>query len=106
MIQLASAITQFAANNKICPDGGSECVTGLPQPAASSANLQHLLQIVFASFAAVVVLVIVIAAFNIVIAQGDASKVARQREIIIYALVGLVVAISAEIIVSVVLGRL
>jgi len=105
MIQLIGSITQFAVNNKICPDGGTECVTGLPTPAASSANLQHLLQIVFAIFAAVVVLVIVIAAFNIVIAQGDSSKVAKQRSTIIYALVGLVVAISAEIIVGVVLGR-
>jgi len=99
----------FAVAQAVCGQDASGraifCNTGLPTAPASSANLQHLLQIVFAIFAAVVVLVIVIAAFNIVIAQGDSSKVAKQRSTIIYALVGLVVAISAEIIVGVVLGR-
>lgn len=106
---MAGIIKLFSAST-ICPgvpssDASSVCGTGLPTATASSANLQHLLQIVFGIFAAVVVLVIVIAAFNIVIAQGDSSKVAKARSTIIYALVGLVVAISAEVIVTVVLGR-
>ncbi len=62
-------------------------------------------KLVFGIFAVLAVLIIVIAAFNIVIAQGDPSKVAKQRGAIIYALVGLVLAISAEILVTAVLGR-
>lgn len=84
---------------------GTDCSTGLPTPDASSSNLQNFLQIIFAIFAVVAVLVIIIAAFNIVTAQGDPSKVAKQRGTIIYALVGLGVAISAEVIVTFVLGR-
>jgi len=103
-------LSQLAATGQaICGQNSNGtpifCDTGLPTATASSSNLQHLLQIVFGIFTAVVVLVIVIAAFNIVIAQGDSSKVAKQRGVIIYALVGLIVSISAEVIVSVVLGR-
>ena len=80
--------------------------TNLPQAVASSDNIKHLLQLVFGIFAVVAVLIIVIAAFNIVIAQGDSSKVAKQRGAIIYAFVGLALSLSAEIIVTSILGRI
>lgn len=79
--------------------------TNLPQAGASSANLQHLLQIVIGTLAAIAVLIIVIAGLNFVMAGGDPQKVAKARGTIIYALIGLVVAISAEAIVTFVLGN-
>src|SRR4051812_8862717 len=82
-----------------CPatEAGGDCNTGLPVVAATGATLQHIVQLVIGIFAAVTVLIIVIAALNMITAQGDPQKVVRARESMIYALVGLVVAISAEI---------
>lgn len=78
--------------------------TDLPRAGASSANLQHIIQIVLGIVAVVAVLIIVIAGLNFVVSQSDPQKVARARETIIYALVGLVVTILAEVIVTFVLG--
>ena len=80
--------------------------TNLPTAAASSDNLQNLLQIAFGILAAVAVLMIVIAGLSFVSAEGDPQKVAKARNTIIYALIGLVVAVIAEAIVTFVLGGL
>lgn len=80
--------------------------TNLPESPASANNLHNIIQIFLAIFAAVAVLIIVIAAFNLVLAGGDPSKVAKARSAIIYALVGLVLAVSAEVVVLFVLGLL
>lgn len=102
---MISLVATFAAANiKALCTAGNSCDTGLPTPAASSANLHILLQIIFGIFGAVTVLIIVIAALNFITADGDSAKVARARNTIIYALVGLVVALSAEVIVTFVLG--
>jgi hypothetical protein len=79
---------------------GSNFCTGLPQGTASGNNLQHFLQIVIATLAAIAVLIIVIAGLNLVVDGGDSQKVAKARSAIVYALVGLVVAVSAEAIVT------
>lgn len=100
---LRQFISQVAAGTSCTSDG---YCTDLPQATASSANLQHILQIIFGIFAVVAVLIIVIAALGIVTAGGDSAKVAKARGAIIYALVGLAVASVAEGIVSLVLGRL
>ena len=107
---LHALLGHVAAN---CPDGaqvqnidGTDYCTGLPQAAASSANVQNLLQIVFGVIAVIAVLIIVIAALNIVTAGGDSAKVAKARGAILYSLIGLVVAISAEVIVMFVAGKL
>lgn len=85
---------------------GTDCSTGFPNTSASGANLHHILQIVFAIFAVVAVLIVIIAAMGIVTAGGDPNKVAKERTNIIYALVGLIVALLAEVLVSTVLGWL
>lgn len=81
------------------------CNTGLPTPKASSANLQHGLQAVFATLAVVAVLFVVISGLKFVAAQGDPQAIAKARQTIIYAVIGLVICISAEAIVSLVLGK-
>jgi FtsH-binding integral membrane protein len=86
-------------------DPNSTFCTSLPQGVASSANLQHVLQIVIGTLAAAAVLIIVIAALNFVTANSDPQKVAKARSTIIYALVGLVIAVSAEAIVTFALGN-
>lgn len=80
--------------NKVDPSSGDGFV---------GTQLQNILSIFFGVMGAVAVLIIVIAAFQYVISAGDAGKVARAKDAIIYALVGLVVAIMAFAIVNFVL---
>lgn len=84
---------------------GVNYCTGLPTPGASSGNLQHLVQIVIGTLAAIAVLVIVIAGLKFITAQGDPQGTAKARDTIIYALVGLVIAVLAEAIVTFVIGK-
>ncbi len=101
----------FGAATSICPGDSpgaspsTDCSTSLPVTDATGATLQHAAQAVIGIFAVVAVLMIVIASLNIMLAQGDPQKVAKARETIIYALVGIVVAASAEVIVTFVLGQ-
>lgn len=81
------------------------CETGLPKVDASGAQLNQILTIVFGAFAALAVLMIVIAGLRFITAQGDAGEIAKARKTIIYAIAGLVVSLSAEAIVAFVLGK-
>lgn len=84
---------------------GTDCSTGLPQSGASSGNLQHLIQIALGILAVVAVLIIVLGALSFVTTEGDPQKVSKARETIVYALIGLVIVVSAEVIVTFVLGK-
>jgi TRAP-type C4-dicarboxylate transport system permease small subunit len=88
-----------------CPDGSDNCSTGLPTVSANSDALQLVLQIVFGIAAAVAVLYIVIGGFRYVISNGDPSGAAKARNTVIYAVVGLAVAVSAEALVTFVLAN-
>lgn len=81
-------------------------LTNLPEVAADKASLDNLLSIIFGVIAAVAVLIIVIQGIRFVLSSGDAQKAADARKGIIYALVGLAVALLAEAITQVVIGRL
>ncbi len=90
----------------VCPTGYSgSCDTGLPTISASNNELKLVLQSLFGIVAAITVLIIVIAGFRFVVSQGNSDNVSRARETIIYALVGLVVCLTAEAIVSFVLFK-
>ena len=84
----------------------TDCSTGLPKVGASSTNLQHILSITFGILAVVAVLFVIIAALKFVTASGDPQEVTKARNTIIYALVGLIIAISAEVFVAFVLNRI
>ncbi len=107
MISLLLPISNFGGPAGACSVlTGTDCTTGLPAVSASNSELGQILQIVFAVVGALAVLFVVIAGLRFVVAQGDPQDVARARSTIIYALVGLMVALAAEAIVSLVLGKL
>lgn len=85
---------------------GDTCKLNLPEVAASQDSVQTLLAVIFGVAAAIAILVIVIAGFNLVTGGGDPEKIARSKKTIIFALVGLAIALSAEFIVLTVLNRL
>lgn len=107
----------FAQFDKVqnCPNGESsafnpkqsgECLTNLPQVAAGESQLKTILAIVFAVAAAVALISLMIAAINFATAATDHEKIARSRQAIVFSLLGLVIALSAEAIVLTVVGKL
>jgi hypothetical protein len=109
MIAISSFLTHIADGASVSGNaclGGGDCSTGLPTAGATSANLAHLLAIVFAVLGVLAVIIIVTAGISYVESGGDPQGVSRAKATIIYALVGLVLAISAEAIVAFVLGGL
>jgi len=71
-----------------------------------SNTFQRGLQVAFALMGAIAVLIITIAALQYVISGGDPGKTAKAKDTILYAVIGLVVALSAYLIVTFVLDGL
>ncbi len=101
------AIWNFAATLD-CPTTSAVngIPTGLPTTCANNDSLQAVLGIVFGVIAAVAVLIIVIQGIKFMLSSGEPQKAADARKGIIYALVGLGVALSAEAVVRLVIGKL
>ena len=78
--------------------------TNLPTVTGSTIQLDQILAIVIATLAAVSVLFIVIGGLRMVLSEGNPEKVSTARSTIKFAVIGLVVAISAEALVSFVLN--
>jgi hypothetical protein len=78
----------------------------LPTAAADTTAIQTVLGIVFGIIGALALLMIVVSGLRYVLSAGDPQKTAQARNGIIYALVGLVIAITAEGIVHFLVGRL
>lgn len=95
-----------APNTSTPQPGTNPCDTGLPVVGAGSDQLKIILQIVFGVMAAAAVLIIVIAGLRFVISQGNPQETAKARNTIIYAAAGLLIALTAETIVSFVLTKL
>lgn len=74
--------------------------SGLPQTPANETSLRTILSVVFGIIGALAFLVIVISGLRYVLAGGDPQKAAKAKEGIVYALVGLAIAIGAQAIVS------
>lgn len=72
----------------------------LPQPPADPAALKDILGIVFSVIGALAVLMITVSGLRYTLAGGDEGKISKAKNGIAYALVGLLVAITAEAIVS------
>lgn len=89
-----------------CPDGSGVCDTGLPTVQASSANLQSALQIAFGVIGGIAVIMIMYGGLKFILAQGDPQSTVQARKTIVFSVVGLGIAISAEAIVSFALGKI
>jgi hypothetical protein len=77
--------------------------TNLPKPQAT--DLTDILNIALGIMGALAFLMLVIAGLRYTISQGDATRVADSKRMIIYTLVGLVVIALAATIVNFVLAR-
>ena len=68
-------------------------------------NIQNIVNLLFFVIGTIAVIVIIVGGIKFITADGDASKVKGARETIMYAVVGLVVAIMAYAIVFFVVDR-
>lgn len=100
---LLSRIRIIAAT---CADGGADPATGLPRVCATDSAVKAGLQLLFGVIAIVAVIYIIIAGIKLMVDQGDPQSVAKSRQSILFALFGLVIVLTAEVIVTFVLGRL
>lgn len=81
------------------------CETGLPPINADAGNVQTMLQLLFGIIAVIAVIIIVIAGIRFITESTNPQETAKARNAIIYAVIGLAIALSAQIIVTFVLNR-
>lgn len=95
-MQLLSLLSAFVNQNEV----------EIPQGGLTSHSVLSALQLVFGIAGAVTLLVITVAGIQYVMSMGDPQNTTRARNTIIYALVGLVICISAFSIVTFALNHL
>jgi hypothetical protein len=78
---------------------------GLPDPSTDN-TIETVLSFVFGLLAVICVIVIIIAGIQFVISGGEPQKVAKARQAILYAVIGLIVAVFSTVIVGFIAGRL
>lgn len=100
------SVLQVLADAGVQPGNGPGYRTGIPKVEFTAETVTTLLQITFAIVGAVALLIIVIAGLKYVTSQGDPQSTGQARNAIIYAAIGLVIALSAEIIVTFVVRSL
>ncbi len=81
-------------------------VGNIPKVEAGTSQIQSVLQIVFAVIGAIALIYIIMAGFKLMTSLGNPDATAKARQTILFAVIGLVVALSAELIISLLLGRL
>lgn len=84
---------------------GNLNVGALPNTQANQDLVNTVLSIVFGIVGAIALLFITIGGFRYVMSQGDPQGVEKAKSTILYAVIGLIVAILAQVIVSFVIGK-
>lgn len=102
-------ISHFAASSS-CPSQinspiPASCL-GLSSTSATSSQLQSVLGVVFAILGVVAVLFIVIGGIQFMTSGGSSEQTNKAKNTILYAVIGLMVAVSAELIVNFVLFKI
>lgn len=82
------------------------CKTNLPAVSAGSTQVTTVLQILFGVVAVLALIYVILAGLKLITSSGDPQSVAKGRQQILFAIIGLAVALSAELIISFVINRL
>lgn len=106
MITAALNYLFFATSGNVDCGGGQFCSTGLPVVSADNSTFSTALTIIFGIIGALSVLMIVVGGLRLITSQGNPQEASKARGTLIYAIVGLLIAIAAEAIVNFVLGKL
>lgn len=90
----------------VCNDPNDPNCIHIPTTPATHSTVEPILQIIFGIIGAVALIIVIVAGLQFVTSQGDPQSATRARQTALYAIIGLVVAVSAEAIVTFVLGKL
>lgn len=103
-----SVIVRFSSVSNCDPSApdAANCDTNLPVVVADSDTIKNVLGLAFGVIAGVALLIMVLQGLKFVLSKGEPEKAAEARKAIIYAAVGLGIALLAEAIVVLVLGKL
>ncbi len=96
------SVERLATFAQTVVDPGS---VNIPKPEASGAQIEEVVKFVFGLIAVIAVIIIIIAGISYITSTGDPQKTARAKDTIVYAVIGLVVALLANIIVAFTIGR-
>jgi hypothetical protein len=88
------------------PGAPAACGAGPPKSLASSSELATVFSILFGIIGALAFLMIVVSGLRYVLSAGSPEKISKAKNGIIYSLVGLIIALGAEAIVSFVVKSL
>lgn len=102
MKYLLEHLQQFAVTNPLC-DTAEDC--GLPDVQASESTLNNVLDTVFFAAGALAVVFIIVGGFQYVTSAGNPDKAKKAWQTMLYAFIGLIVAISAFAITNFVIGK-
>lgn len=106
-MNLLKLFSQFAActGSQIQTLSSGNCYpTNIPTVQATSNELQTILQVVFAIIGVLSVMFVVIGGFMYTVSGGDPGSIKKAKATIMYAVIGLVISILAETIVTFVLS--
>jgi hypothetical protein len=95
MIHLVTIVAQIVTRQEL----------PIPQGPLKDTTIADVLHVVFGFAGAIALLVIARAAFRYTISQGESQKIAKEKDAIIYAIIGLIVAILGYNIVTFVIER-
>lgn len=93
-------ISTFAQLNE------SQFFEKVPKSELNDSAVATIVQLVFAIMGAIAVIVLLLASIKYIVSRGDPQGVAKAKNAIIYAAIGVVVAASAFAIVGIVVSRI
>lgn len=98
----AGAINVF--NDKVCPDGATSEVC---KAKGESVNgpVQNVISTLLVAIGIIAVIMIIIGGIRYTLSNGDASQIKSAKDTVLYAVIGLIVAMLAYAIVNFVVGR-
>lgn len=78
----------------------------IPDGELNAARVAQIMTVIFSIIGGVALIVIIISGFKFILSEGNPDKVAKARNTIVYAAIGLAVCVSASAIVNLIAGRL
>ena len=78
----------------------------LPDGELNAERVARIMTVIFALIGGVALIIIIISGFKFILSEGNPDKVAKARNTILYAAIGLAICVSAGAIVNFIAGRL
>jgi len=80
--------------------------TNIPKTTADNTNISKILTFVFVTIGAIAVLMLIIGAIRYIFARSNPERITAAKNVMVYSLIGLIIAASATAIVNFVIGQL